>query len=113
MPGPSEPVLRPAERDRGADPPGALDTSSTTGGGHGRTEARRPAARREVGRLPSDRRCPGEVAFPGLAMIGTVEGRTERGGETSRERRYHLGPARLDAAAVAPPFPGPGGPPPR
>ena len=51
--------------------------------------------------LLSDRRYPGEVAFPGLAMIGMVESTTERGGETSRERRYYLGSARLDAATFA------------
>jgi len=82
-------------------PPGALDTFETADGGHGRIEVRRHAVCRDVGWLLSDRRYPGEVSFPGLAMLGMVESRTERGGETSRERRYYLGSAPLDAAAFA------------
>jgi predicted transposase YbfD/YdcC len=84
-----------------APPPGAVDTFETTDGDHGRIELRRHAVCREVGWLLSDRRYPGEVAFPGLAMIGMVESETERGGKTSRERRYFLGSARLDAATFA------------
>src|SRR3954467_15736737 len=99
---PSEPVLRPAERDRGADPPpGSLDTFETTDGGHGRIEVRRHAVCRDVAWLFSDRRYPGEVTFPGLAMIGMVEAETERGGKVERERRYYLCSARLDAATFA------------
>lgn len=82
-------------------PPGSLDTFETTDGGHGRIEVRRHAVCHEVAWLLSDRRYPGEVAFPGLAMIGMVESETERGGKTGRERRYFLGSARLDAATFA------------
>ena len=51
--------------------------------------------------LLSDRRYAGEVALPGPAMIGMVESGTGRGGKVERERRYHSGSARLDAAAFA------------
>jgi predicted transposase YbfD/YdcC len=82
-------------------PPGAVDTFEATDGDHGRIAIRRHAVCHDVAWLFSDRRYPGEVAFPGLAMIGMVESTTERGGETSRERRYYLGSARLDAATFA------------
>jgi len=82
-------------------PPGAVDTFEATDGDHGRIAIRRHAVCHDVARLFSDRRYPGEVAFPGPAMIGMVESTTERGGETSRERRYYLGSARLDAATFA------------
>src|SRR4051794_24375857 len=82
-------------------PPGAVDTFEAADGDHGRIAIRRHAVCHDVAWLFSDRRYPGEVAFPGLAMIGMVEGTTERGGETSRERRHYLGSARLDAATFA------------
>jgi predicted transposase YbfD/YdcC len=82
-------------------PPGSLDTFETTDGGHGRIEVRRHAVCHDVAWLFSDRRYPGEVAFPGLAMIGMVESTTERGGEVERERRYYLSSATLDAASFA------------
>jgi predicted transposase YbfD/YdcC len=79
-------------------PPGSLDTFEATDGGHGRIEVRRHAVCHDLAWLFSDRRYPGEVAFPGLAMIGSE---TERGGKLERERRYHLGSTPLDAAAFA------------
>jgi predicted transposase YbfD/YdcC len=82
-------------------PPGSLDTFETTDGGHGRIEVRRHAVCHEVAWLLSDRRYPGEVAFPGLAMLGMVESETERGGKLERERRYYLGSTPLAAAAFA------------
>jgi predicted transposase YbfD/YdcC len=82
-------------------PPGAVETCTTTDGDHGRSEVRRHAVCHDVAWLLSDRRYPGEVAFPGLAMLGMVESTTGRGGKTSRERRYYLGSARLDAATFA------------
>jgi predicted transposase YbfD/YdcC len=82
-------------------PPGMVETRETTDGDHGRIEVRRHAVCHEVGWLFSDRRYPGEVAFPGLAMIGTVESLTERGGAAERERRYYLSSARLDAPTFA------------
>ena len=51
----------------------SLDTFETTDGDHGRIEVRRHAVCHDVAWLLSDRRYPGEVAFPGLAMIGMVE----------------------------------------
>ncbi len=82
-------------------PPDGIETCTTTDGDHGRIETRRHVVCHDVAWLFSDRRCPGEVAFPGLAMIAMVESRTEREGKLTRERRYYLSSARLDAAAVA------------
>src|SRR4029453_14974696 len=64
-------------------------------------QASRPPVCHDVAWLFSDRRYPGEVAFPGLAMIGMVEAETERAGKTARERRYYLCSAKLDAATFA------------
>jgi predicted transposase YbfD/YdcC len=82
-------------------PPGAVETCATTDGDHGRIEVRRHAVCHDIGWLLSDRRYPGEPAFPGLAMLGMVESETERHGKVALERRYYLGSARLDAAAFA------------
>jgi predicted transposase YbfD/YdcC len=84
-----------------ADPPGGLDTLTTTDGEHGRIETRRHAVCHDVAWLFADRRYPGEPAFPGLAMLGMVEAEVERDGKTSLERRYYLGSARLDAVSFA------------
>ena len=82
-------------------PPDSIETCTTTDGDHGRIEVRRHAVCHDVAWLFSDRRYPGEVAFPGLAMIGMVESDTEREGKLTRERRYYLCSARLDAATFA------------
>ncbi len=82
-------------------PPGALDLFETTDGDHGRIEVRRHAVCHEVGWLLSERRYPDEPGFPGLAMIGMVESRTERDGKIARERRYYLCSAKLDAKGFA------------
>ena len=83
-------------------PPGSLHTFDATDGGHGRIEVRRHAVCHDLDWLFSDRRYPGEFAFPGLAMIGMVESETERCGKIGgRERRYYLCSAPLDAAAFA------------
>jgi predicted transposase YbfD/YdcC len=82
-------------------PPGALDTLTTTDGEHGRIETRRHAVCHDIAWLFSDRRYPGEPAFPGLSMIGMVEAEVERDRKTSLERRYYLGSAKLDAASFA------------
>jgi predicted transposase YbfD/YdcC len=82
-------------------PPGAVERCETVDGDHGRIEVRRHAVCHDVAWLLSDRRYPGEPAFPGLAMVGMVESTTEREGRTSCERRYHLASARLDAGSFA------------
>ena len=85
-----------------ADPPlDMLDTCQTTDGDHGRIEIRCHAVCHDVAWLFSDRHYPGEVAFSGLAMIGMVENETLRGGKTTRERRYYLGSAKLNAETFA------------
>lgn len=82
-------------------PPEPLDTCETTDGEHGRVEVRRHTVCHDVGWLFSDRRYPGEPSFPDLAMIAMVEATTERDGKTSRERRYYLSSAKLDAKTFA------------
>jgi predicted transposase YbfD/YdcC len=82
-------------------PPDSIETCTTTDGDHGRIETRRHAVCHDVAWLVSDRRYPGEMAFPGLAMIGMVEAETEREGKLTRERRYYLSSAKLDAATFA------------
>ena len=82
-------------------PPGTLDSFATTDGDHGRIERRRHAVCHEVGWLFSDRRYPGEPSFPDLATIAMVESETDRDGKTSRERRYYLSSAKLDAKTFA------------
>lgn len=81
--------------------PGALLRHQTTDGDHGRIEVRRHAVSHQVDWLSTDRRFPGEPRFPGLAAIAMVEAEVERAGKTSRERRYYLCSAKLDAKAFA------------
>lgn len=82
-------------------PPEALETCTTTDCDHGRIETRHHAVCHGVAWLFSDRRYPGEVAFPGLAMIGMVEAETKREGKAMHERRYYLSSAKLDATTFA------------
>jgi predicted transposase YbfD/YdcC len=85
----------------GDPPPDSIEICTTTDGEHGRSETRRHAVCHDVAWLFSDRRYPGEVAFPGLVMIGMVESETLREGRTTRERRYYLSSAKLDPATFA------------
>lgn len=74
------------------DPPPsiALRHSKTVDGDHGRIETRRHTVCHDVGWLCSDRRYPGEFAFPGLKAIGMVRSETEQDGIVARETRYYL-----------------------
>ena len=51
--------------------------------------------------LFSNRRYPGEIAFPDLTMIGMIESETERDGKAAQERRYYLSSARLGPETLA------------
>jgi predicted transposase YbfD/YdcC len=85
-----------------ADPPlGTVLRHETVEKDHGRLETRRHAVCHDVAWLFSDRRSPGEIAFPDLTLIGMIESRTERLGKVEQERRYHLGSARLDPETFA------------
>jgi predicted transposase YbfD/YdcC len=98
----NRPVLHAdVERFFADPPPGAVTTCKTTDGDHGRIEERTHSVCHDVGWLFSDRRFAGEPAFPGLAMIGMVESRTERLGRSEHTRRYYLSSNRLDAATFA------------
>jgi len=82
-------------------PPDSLDRHVTTDGDHGRIEVRRHVVSPDVAWLSTDRRFPGEPRFPGLAAIALVEAEVERGGKTTRARRYYLSSALLDARTFA------------
>jgi len=51
--------------------------------------------------LFSGRRYPGEIKFPGLAIIGMVESTVERNGKAEPVRRYYLSSKKLSATAFA------------
>lgn len=84
--------------DTGTD---KLASHTTIDGDHGRIEERRHVVCHDVEWLFSDRRYAGEPRFPGLAMIGMVEARVERGGGVANERRYYICSTRLDAETFA------------
>jgi predicted transposase YbfD/YdcC len=86
-----------------AAPPAAvaISTHRTVESGHGRLEARTHHVCDDVSWLLSGRGSPGELAFPGLAMVGMVESQTDRDGRIGRERRYYLCSAKLDAETFA------------
>src|SRR3954453_16310647 len=79
----------------------AAGVQQTIDGGHGRVETRTHHVCHDVDWLFSDRRYPGEPVFPGLAMVGMVESRTERDGKLEQERRYYLCSTKLDAETFA------------
>ena len=85
-----------------ADPQaGPLETFETTDGDHGRIEIRRHGVCHDIDWLFSDRRYANEPSFPHLAMIAKVEAEVEKNGKTSRESRYYLSSAALDARTFA------------
>ena len=51
----------------------------------------------DAGWIFSDRGDPGELAFPGLSMVGMGESQAERGGKVENERRSII----LDAKGFA------------
>jgi predicted transposase YbfD/YdcC len=81
--------------------PATLERHRTTDNDHGRLERRHHAVCHDVRWLVSDRRFPGEWRFKDLAMVAMVKAEVERGGKTSRERRYYLSSARLSAKQFA------------
>lgn len=83
-------------------PPATLEMqrSETVDGDHGRIETRRHAVCHDVNWLFSDRRYPGEFAFPGLKTIGMVQSETERDGVIARETRYYLCSTAIDAETL-------------
>ncbi len=97
-----------AEIKRAFDDP-AFGKSATTGllrhdttdADHGRIEVRRHTVSHDVSFLQTDRRFPGEPRFPGLKAIAMVEAEVERGGKTTRERRFYLSSLALDATLFA------------
>ena len=87
-----------------ADPQEAgviTQTVETVDKDHGRLEIRTHTVCHDIDWLFSDRRYPGEIKFPGLAMIGMVESETERNGKIERARRYYLCSRKLPATTFA------------
>ena len=74
-------------------------TAATTDKDHGRLEIRTHTVCHDIDWLFSDRRYPGEIKFPGLAMIGMVESQTERNGKIESARRYYLCSTKLTPEA--------------
>lgn len=93
-------------------PPGLLHGHETIEGDHGRIETRRHAIGHDVAWLSSDRRYPGELAFPDLATIGMTASTAERGGklEPDEPSTEKIGPSQavgatpgVPPASAAPP----------
>lgn len=87
-----------------ADPAEAgviTQTAVTTDKDHGRLEIRTHTVCHDIDWLLSDRRYPGEIKFPGLAMIGMVESTFERNGKVEPARRYYLCSKKLPAKTFA------------
>ncbi len=100
----NRPLLHAEVERRFADPDAAgvaMQTSQTTDNDHGRLEIRSHSVCHDIGWLFSDRRHPGELKFPGLAMLGMVESQTTRNGAVEHARRYYLCSAKLDAGTFA------------
>jgi predicted transposase YbfD/YdcC len=76
-----------------------MQSQETVDADHGRIETRRHTMCHDIDWLLSDRRYPGEFAFPGLKAIGMVQSETERDGIVARERRFYLCSAAFDAQA--------------
>ena len=76
-------------------------TVETADKDHGRLEIRTHTVCHDIDWLFSDRRYPGEIKFPGLAMIGMVESSFERNGEIETARRYYLCSKKLSAKTFA------------
>ena len=68
---------------------------------HGRLEIRTHTVCHDIDWLFSDRRYPGEIKFPGLAMIGMVESHVERNGKIEQARRYYLCSTKLSPETFA------------
>jgi predicted transposase YbfD/YdcC len=86
-----------------ADPANQADCEDfeTIDADHGRLEQRHHRVCHRIDWLKSDRRYPGERQFPALSTIAMIEATTERAGKITRERRYYLSSASLDAKAFA------------
>ena len=85
-----------------ADPEATgVTTCETVEKDHGRLEIRRHSVCSAIDWLFSDRRHPGELKFPGLAMIGMVETETTRNGKVEQARRYYLCSKPLAVATFA------------
>jgi len=76
-------------------------TYATVDADHGRLEQRRHFVSHDLDWLVSQRRFPGEWAFPRLTTLAMVESATERGEKIETERRYYISSAKLDAKTFA------------
>ena len=82
-------------------PPEALETHRDLDKGHGRIEERVVTVAREVDWLSGDRRFPGELRLPAVAVVVKVRSRTELRDRGRFDTRYYVSSAALTAAAAA------------
>ena len=94
----NRPALFAATEALFADPALILAEHVTEATAHGRHERRRHVVCHAVDWTNPTRTETDSIHFPGVAMLGMVESRVTRDGQTSCERRYYVGSAPLDAA---------------
>ena len=82
-------------------PSAELDTFTDLDKGHGRIEERTVTVAREVEWLSGDRRFPGELRLPDVAVIIKVATRTELKDRGRFDTRYYISSADLTAEAAA------------
>lgn len=82
-------------------PEASLDRCVDLDKGHGRIEQRAVCVSRQTDWLEGERRFPGELRLPDVAVIIKVESRTELKGRCRFETRYYISSAKLSAAAFA------------
>jgi predicted transposase YbfD/YdcC len=98
----NQPTLRTEIEAFFADaPPASLDRFTDHDKGHGRIEERCVTLAREVDWLSGDRRFPGELRLPRVAVIIKVASRTELRDRGRFDTRYYIASAPLTAEAAA------------
>lgn len=82
-------------------PSGRLAPYTTVDGEHGRIETRNHIVCHDVGWLIPTRRESDEAPLASLAMIGMVQAVVERGGKTTREKRFYVSSRQLSPEGFA------------
>jgi predicted transposase YbfD/YdcC len=81
--------------------PRLLSSAADVDKGHGRIETRTVTVAREVDRLGGERRFPGELRLPDVAVIVRVESKAELKDRCRFETRYYVASSPLSAEAAA------------
>ena len=98
---PSKPISRPCAPRRRRSSPEAADIDVEVDKGHGRIEQRIVSVAREVDWLAGDRRFPGELRLPAVAVIIKVQSRAELKDRSRFETRYYTSSTPLTAKQAA------------